>query len=79
MSFRFRNAGATYQRAIQLCHVDQLYHNVEAYDDDMVIKTRTHNEFISIRLGHTGLCIWPISYRIRDGIWPISYTGCNYL
>jgi hypothetical protein len=47
MSFRLKNAEATYQRAIQLCLVDQLHRNVEAYMDDVVIKTRSHNEFIT--------------------------------
>jgi hypothetical protein len=47
MSFGLKNAGATYQRAIQLCLADQLHRNVEAYVDDMVIKTRSHDEFIT--------------------------------
>jgi hypothetical protein len=47
MSFGLKNAGATYQRAIQLCHADQLHRNVEAYVDDTVIKTRSHDEFIT--------------------------------
>jgi hypothetical protein len=47
MSFGLNNARATYQRAIQLCLMDQLHRNVEAYMDDMVIKTRSHNEFIA--------------------------------
>jgi hypothetical protein len=47
MSFGLKNTGATYQRAIQLCLADQLHRNVEAYMDDMVIKARTHDEFIS--------------------------------
>jgi hypothetical protein len=47
MSFELKNAGATYQRAIQLCLADQLHRNVEAYVDDVVIKTRSHDEFIS--------------------------------
>jgi hypothetical protein len=46
MSFGLKNAGATYQRAIQLCLADQLHRNVEAYVDDVVIKTRTNDEFI---------------------------------
>jgi ribonuclease HI len=40
MSFGLKNAGATYQRAIQMCFADQLHRNVEAYMDDVVIKTR---------------------------------------
>jgi hypothetical protein len=47
MSFGWKNIGATYQRAIQLYLIDQLHRNVEAYVDNMVIKTRTHDEFIS--------------------------------
>ena len=40
-------AGATYQCAIQLCFADQLHHNVEAYIDDIVIKTKTQDQFIA--------------------------------
>jgi hypothetical protein len=47
MSFGLTNAGATYQRAIQLCLEDQLHCNVEVYMDDVVIKTRSHDEFIT--------------------------------
>jgi hypothetical protein len=47
MSFGLKNAGATYQRAIQPCLADQLHHNVEAYVDDVVIKLRSHDEFIA--------------------------------
>jgi hypothetical protein len=46
MSFRLKNAGAIYQRAIQLCLADQLHRNFQAYMDDVVIKTRVHDEFI---------------------------------
>jgi hypothetical protein len=47
MSFGLKNAGATYQRAIQLCFVDQLHRNVEAYVDDVIVKTKTQDQFIS--------------------------------
>jgi hypothetical protein len=47
MSFGLKNAGATYQRAIQLCLADQLHRNVETYVDDVVIKIRSHDEFIT--------------------------------
>jgi hypothetical protein len=39
MSFGLKNAGATYQRAIQACFKKQLNKNVEAYVDDVVVKT----------------------------------------
>jgi hypothetical protein len=41
MSFGLTNAEATYQRAIQLCLADQLHCNVEAYVDNVVIKTKS--------------------------------------
>jgi hypothetical protein len=47
MSFGLKNAGATYQRAIQMCFADQLHQNVEAYVDDMVIKTRNSDNLIA--------------------------------
>jgi len=47
MSFGLKNAGATYQRAIQLCFADQLHHNVEAYVDDVIVKTMSQDQFIS--------------------------------
>ena len=47
MSFGLKNAGATYQRAIQLCFADQLHRNVEAYVDDVVVKTKTQDQFIT--------------------------------
>jgi hypothetical protein len=47
MSFGSKNAGATYQCAIQMCFADQLYRNVEAYVDDVVIKTRNPDGLIA--------------------------------
>jgi hypothetical protein len=47
ISFGLKNAGATYQWATQLCLADQLHRNVEAYVDDVVIKTRSYDEFIT--------------------------------
>jgi len=46
MSFGLKNAGATYQRAIQLCFTNQLHHNVEAYVDNVVVKTKEFDSFI---------------------------------
>jgi hypothetical protein len=46
MSFGLKNAGATYQRAIQACFKRQLSKNVEAYMDDMVVKNRNSSTLI---------------------------------
>ena len=40
MPFGLKNAGATYQRMIQICLEKQIGKSVEAYVDDVVIKTR---------------------------------------
>ena len=42
-----KKTGATYQRVIQLCLSDQLHRNVEAYVDDVIIKTKTQDQFIT--------------------------------
>jgi hypothetical protein len=47
MSFGLKNAGATYQRAIQACLKRQLNKNVEAYVDDVVAKTRNSDTLIA--------------------------------
>jgi hypothetical protein len=39
MSFELKRAGAMYQRGIQKCLHSQLGSNVEAYVDDVVVKT----------------------------------------
>jgi hypothetical protein len=46
MSIGLKNADATYQRAIQACFKRQLNKNVEAYVDDVVVKTRNSGTLI---------------------------------
>jgi hypothetical protein len=41
MTFRLKNAGATYQKAIQKCIQGHIGRNAEAYVDDAVVKTVT--------------------------------------
>jgi dsDNA-binding SOS-regulon protein len=47
MSFGLKNAGATYQRAIHACFNRQHNKNVEAYVDDVVVKTRNSETLIA--------------------------------
>jgi hypothetical protein len=47
MSFELKNAGATYQRFIQRCLKDQIRKNIEAYIDDVVVKSKTTNNLIA--------------------------------
>ena len=46
MSFGLKNARATYQRAIQMCLDQQIGRNVEAYIDDVVIKSKAADNLI---------------------------------
>jgi hypothetical protein len=70
MSFGLKNAGATYQRAIQMCFGNQLHRNVEAYVDDTVIKTRNPDDLIA-DLEETFSCL----RRFR---WKINPTKCVF-
>ena len=47
MSFGLKNVGATYQRAIQMCLDQQIGRNIEAYIDDVVVKSKTSDELIA--------------------------------
>jgi hypothetical protein len=47
MSFGLKNASATYQRDIQKCFKKQLNKYIEAYVDDMVVKTRNSDTLIT--------------------------------
>jgi hypothetical protein len=52
MSFGLKNAGATYQRAIQTCFEEHIRDNAEAYVDDVVVKTKNPDMLIKY-LKHT--------------------------
>jgi hypothetical protein len=47
MSFGLRNAGATYQRCMKHVFGDHIGRTVEAYVDDIVVKTRTADNLVS--------------------------------
>ena len=47
MSFGLKNAGATYQRGIQMCLDQQIGRNIEGYIDDVVVKSKTTDNLIA--------------------------------
>jgi hypothetical protein len=47
MPFGLRNAGATYQRCMQHVFRDHIGRTVEAYVDDIVVKTRRAGDLVS--------------------------------
>ncbi|GJU64034.1 reverse transcriptase domain-containing protein, partial [Tanacetum coccineum] len=46
MPFRLKNAGATYQKLVDTIFEGQMGRNLEAYVDDMVIKSKTEPKMI---------------------------------
>ena len=49
MSFGLRNTRATYQRAIQMCLDQQIVRNIEAYIDDVVVKSKTTDTLTNLK------------------------------
>ena len=47
MTFGLKNAGATYQKAIQRCLQGQIGCNAKAYVDDVVVKIKCSDQFIT--------------------------------
>ncbi|XP_071906208.1 uncharacterized protein [Coffea arabica] len=47
MPFGLKNAGATYQRLVNKLFKNQIGRNLEVYVDDMLVKSRTQEQFIS--------------------------------
>jgi hypothetical protein len=70
MSFGLKNTGATYQRAIQACFKRQLNKNVEAYVDDVVVKTRISDTLIA-DLAETFA-------SLREYRWKLNPNNCVF-
>ena len=68
MSFGLKNVGATYQRDIQVCLHEQIGHNVEAYVDDVVVKTKDPSTLI-VDLKQT-------FDSLREYKWKLNPTKC---
>ena len=64
MPFRLKNTGATYQRMIQTCLEKQMGKTVEAYVDDVIIKTRHVETLIDdLRLTFDNLRAYDIKFN----------------
>jgi hypothetical protein len=70
MSFGLKNAGATYQRAIQCCLKDKIGMNIEAYIDDVVVKSKTTDTLI---INFTRVFKALKAYR-----WKLNPTKCIF-
>jgi len=70
MMFGLKNAGATYQKAIQKCLHGQIGRNTEAYVDDVVIKTRSNDQFI--------IDVQETFENLRRFKWKLNLTKCMF-
>ena len=67
MPFGLKNAGATYQRMIQTCLEKQIGKTVEAYVDDVAIKTRHIESLIDdLRLTFDNLQTYDIKLNLKS-------------
>ena len=65
MSFGLKNAGATYQRAIQACLNDEIKDDlVEAYVDDVVVKTKEAYTLVD-NLEHTFAALNTFQWKLN--------------
>jgi hypothetical protein len=70
MTFGLKNAGATYQKAIQKCLKSQIGKNVKAYVDDVVVKTIEEDNHIA-DLTETFI-------NLREFQWKLNPTKCVF-
>jgi hypothetical protein len=70
MTFVLKNTGATYQKAIQKCLKSQIGKNVEAYVDDVVIKTTEEDHLIAD--------LTKTFTNLREFQWKINPTKCVF-
>ena len=74
MPFRLKNAGATYLRMIQTCLANQIGKTVEAYMDDVVIKTRHVKSLIDdLRLTFDNLRTYDIKLNPKKCVFGVPF------
>jgi hypothetical protein len=70
MTFGLKNAEATYQKAIQKCLASQIGKNVEAYVDDVVVKTTIEDQLITD--------LTETFANLREFKWKLNPTKCVF-
>jgi hypothetical protein len=70
MTFGLKNAGATYQKEIQKCLASQIGKNIEAYVDDVVVKTTVEDQLIAD--------LTETFANLREFQWKLNPTKCVF-
>ena len=79
MSFGLKNAGATYQRAIQACLKDEIKDDlVEAYVDDIVVKTKEAHTLVD-DLGRTFAALNTFQWKLNPKSASLVFLLAYYL
>jgi hypothetical protein len=71
MTFGLKTAGATYQKVIQKCLKSQIRKNVEAYVDDVVVKTTEEDQLIADLV--------ETFTKLREFQWKLNPTKCVFV
>ena len=72
MPFGLKNAGATYQHMIQTCLEKQIGKTVEAYVDNVVIKTKHVDSLVDdLRLSFENLLAYDIRYNLEKCVFGV--------
>ena len=67
MPFRLKNAGATYQRAMNAIFHDLIGHSMEVYIDDIVVKSKTKEQhLVDLRQALTGMRIHKLKMNPKN-------------
>jgi len=70
MSFGFKNARATYQRAMVALFHDMMHKEIKAYVDDMITKSRTEEEHL--------VNLWKLFERLRKFRLRLNPAKCTF-
>jgi hypothetical protein len=70
MTFGLKNAGATDQKAVKKCLASQIGKNVEAYVNDVVVKTTVENQLIAD--------LTETFANLREFKWKLNPTKCVF-
>jgi hypothetical protein len=73
MSFGLKNGGATYQKCIQIILEPQIRRNVEAYIDDVVVKSKKHRDLLDdLKETFNNLCKYKMILNPKKCVFSIS-------
>jgi hypothetical protein len=73
MAFGLKNEGATYQKCISIILEAQIGQNIEAYIDDVVVKSKKHGDlFDDLRETFDNLCKYKIKLNPKKCVFSVS-------